>query len=123
RVIESMYVRLHNRAGTHIFDFWGYGEADKLSLGSGLFVGQTGITYNHHFILRRDKNEFLFLDGDYRLDVFASVVGDRVPSKLMEINLSVDSQTAAEMVQIVQLGAFFEWDIDAGAYTVRLERR
>jgi hypothetical protein len=41
----------------------------------------------------------------------------------MEINLTVDSQTAAEMVQIIQLGAFFEWDVDSGTYTVRLERR
>jgi hypothetical protein len=123
RVIENMYVRLHNRTGIHIFDFWGYGEAERLSLGSGLFVGPTGVTYNHHFILRRDKSEFLFWDGEYRLEIFANVVGKSSPSKLMEIHLNVDSQTAAEMVQIVQLGAFFEWDVDARAYSVRLERR
>jgi hypothetical protein len=123
RIIENMFVRLHNRTGSHTFDFWGYGETDKLSLGSGLFVGQTGVTYNHHFILRRDKNEFLFWDGDYRLEVFASLLGDRHPTQLMEINLTVDSQTAAEMVQIIQLCAFFEWDVDSETYTVRLERR
>jgi len=27
------------------------------------------------------------------------------------------------MVQIIQLRAFFEWDVDADAYTMRLERR
>jgi hypothetical protein len=123
RVVEGMHVRLHNRTGSHIFDLWGYGETDKLSLGSGLFVGRNGVTYNHHFILRRDKHEFLFWEGDYRLEIFASLVGDRRPTKLMEINLTVDSQTAAEMVQIAQLGAFFEWDVDLGTYTVRLERR
>jgi hypothetical protein len=113
RVIENMYVRLHNRGGSHIFDFWGYGETEKLSLGSGLFVGQSGVTYNHHFVLHRDGQNFLVAD----------VVGNLRPTRLMEINLFVDGQTAAEMVQIVQLGAFFEWDVDAEEYTVRLARR
>jgi len=68
RVIESMYVRLHNPAGSFLFDFWGYGETNQLSLGSGLFVGPTGITYNHHFVLRRSPTEFLFLNGiTYRI--------------------------------------------------------
>ena len=123
RVVENMYVRLHNSGGSHIFDFWGYGETDKLLLGSGLFVSQSGVTYNHHFVLRRDGQKFLFLDGDYRLEIFAELVGGRHPTKLMDINLRVDSQTAAEMIQIVQLGAFFEWDVDSSKYTVRLERR
>jgi hypothetical protein len=123
QVVENMYVRLHNSGGSHIFDFWGYGETDRLSLGSGLFVSQSGVTYNHHFVLRRDGQSFLFLDGEYRLEIFVKLVGGRHPTKLMEINLLVDAQTAAEMIQIIQLGAFFEWDVDSEKYTVRLERR
>jgi hypothetical protein len=30
----------------------------------------------------------------------------------MEINLTVDGQISAEMVQIRDLGAYFEWDIE-----------
>jgi hypothetical protein len=123
RIIESMFVRLHNRAGCHLFDFWGYGETNELSLGSGLFVGQAGVTYNHHFILRRDRNEFLFWDGDYCLEIFAHIVSAPRPTKLMEIKLEVDAQTAAEMGQITKLGAFFEWDVDLDKYTVLLEKR
>lgn len=123
RVIENMYVRLTNRVGSHVFDLWGYGETDKLSLGSGLFVGQNGVTYNHHFVLRRDDADFLFWDGDYKLEIFANIVGNSHAVKLMEIDLVVDGQIAAEMVQIQQLGAFFEWDAERAIYTVRVERR
>jgi hypothetical protein len=122
RVIENMYVRLRSKVGTYIFDLWGYGEADKLSLGSGLFVGQAGVTYNHHFVLRRN-DDFIFWDGDYHIEVFASVVGNRHPVKLTEIDLLVGGQMAAEMVQIRQLGAFFEWDPEQELYTARVERR
>jgi hypothetical protein len=123
RVIENMYVSLRNKAGVHLFDFWGYGESERLSLGSGLFVGQTGVTYNHHFVLRRDDEDFLFWDGEYQLEVFAHTVGDRRPIRLMEINLSVDGQMSAEMVQIRDLGAYFEWDAEQGKYLGRVERR
>src|SRR5690242_2679435 len=43
RVIENMYLRVHQPGGTYIFDFWGYGESEPLTLGSGLFVGPTGV--------------------------------------------------------------------------------
>lgn len=123
RVIENMYIRLRNRGGSYIFDFWGYAEADKISLGSGLFVGQSGATYNHHFVLRRTDADFIFWDGDYRLEVYANIVGGRYASKLMEIDLNLDSQMAVELVQIIQLGLFFEWDAGREKYTARVERR
>ncbi len=123
RVIENMYVRLTNRTGTHIFDLWGYGETDKLMLGSGLFVSQTGVTFNHHFVLRRDDSSFLFWDGEYQLELFANIVGNQHAVRLTEIDLFVDGQMAAELVQIRQLGAFFEWDAEQRKYTSRVERR
>lgn len=49
-VIENMYiiVRSGERQGT--FNVWGHGD-ERLSRGSGLFVGETGIATNHHFNL------------------------------------------------------------------------
>src|SRR5437879_3251360 len=60
RVIENMYLRVHQPSGMYIFDFWGYaGESEKLTLGSGLFVGPTGVAFNHHFNPRHDSSDFL----------------------------------------------------------------
>lgn len=123
RVVENMFVRLSNRGGSYVFDFWGYGETDKLFLGSGLFVGQSGATFNHHFVLRRSDTDFLVWDGDYKIEIYATLAGEKHPSRLMEVDLNLGSQLAAEMVQIVQLGLFFEWDAAQQQYLARVERR
>jgi hypothetical protein len=42
QVVEAMYVKLCQNGSERTFRFWGYGETNKRSPGSGLFVGQTG---------------------------------------------------------------------------------
>jgi len=39
-------------AGPYKFDFWAYSEKDKISRGSGLFVSQSGVVCDNHFMLR-----------------------------------------------------------------------
>ena len=121
RSTPLVWFTVDNRVGEYLFDFWGYAETDKLSLGSGSFVSQSGVTYNHHFVSRRD--DFIFWDGDYRLEVFAKVVGNRRAIRLDQFNFEVDGQLSAEMVQIAQLGAFFEWNPDQEKYNARADRR
>lgn len=62
-VVENMLLRVHNSYGSHLFDFWGHTEGGKLTLGSGLFVGSTGIAADHHFNPRRDASRFVFAGG------------------------------------------------------------
>ncbi len=85
RSTPLVWFTVDNRVGEYLFDFWGYAETDKLSLGSGMFVRQSGVTYNHHFVSRRD--DFIFWDGDYRLEVFAKVVGNRRAIRLTNLTL------------------------------------
>jgi len=47
QVVESMYAKLCHARSEQTFGFWGYGETNKLTAGSGLFVGQTGVSFNH----------------------------------------------------------------------------
>lgn len=57
------------------FNIWVYGD-EKLVRGSGLFVGETGVAANHHFLTPRDGSGFCFTEGRYRLEVFAHLLGD-----------------------------------------------
>ena len=86
QVIESMYVKLICDGNRQTFSFWGYGETDKLTAGSGLYVGQTGVSLNHHFVLSVHVPIYEFFAGDYSIEVFARIVGKSTPVKLSRIS-------------------------------------
>jgi hypothetical protein len=75
RVIECMYVALSRNESRQNFNVWVYGD-ERLVRGSGLFVGETGVEANNHFLTPRDENAFRFTEGRYTLDVFARLLGD-----------------------------------------------
>ena len=62
RVIESMHVALSRNETHQNFNIWVYGD-EKLVRGSGLFVGETGVAANHHFLAPRDGSCFHFTEG------------------------------------------------------------
>jgi hypothetical protein len=123
RVIENMFLRVHQPFGTFAFDFWGHTEAGKLTLGSGLFVGPTGIACDHHFNPHLGSENFIFCDGQYRIEVFAAIVGEKQPTKLMEVAFTVDGQQAAELIQILDLELYLFWNADTMTYDGHLDRR
>jgi hypothetical protein len=121
RVVEGMFLKVHQPHGTFIFDFWGHTESGKLTLGSGLFVGPTGVACDHHFNPRYGSEDFLFVDGRYRVEVFAVVVRKK-PKLLMEITFAVDGQQAAELIQITELALWLVWNARSCTYEGHLER-
>src|ERR1700722_17943591 len=76
RIVESMHVALLRNETHQNFNIWVYGN-EKLVRGSGLFVGETGVAANHHFLTPRDGSGFRFTEGRYRLEVFAHLLGDK----------------------------------------------
>jgi len=123
RVVEAMFLRVHQPAGTYTFDFWGHTEGGKLTLGSGLFVGQPGVACDHHFNPRRGSDNFLFIAGKYRIEVFAVIAGKAKPIKLKEIQFDLDGQHAIELLQITDLELFLFWNSDTDSYEGCIERR
>ena len=123
RVIENMFLRVHQPFGEFTFNFWGHTEAGKLTLGSGLFVGQTGIACDHHFNPNIVVDDFIFGDGEYRIEIFATTVGSTSPTKLMEVSFTVDGQQAAELIQILDTELYLFWNGDTKTYDGRTERR
>lgn len=116
-----MYLRVHHRDGTYPFDFWGHTEGGKLTLGSGLFVGPTGIACDHHFNPRRGS-DFQYLDGAYRVEIFAVSVGKKQPKKLMEVAFTVDDGNAAQLGPIEDVALFLVWNTDAHGYDQNIQQ-
>lgn len=130
-VIESMYLRVsQNPLGqadgeiAHIFDFWGYAEREKIMLGSGLYVGQAGVAFNHHFNLSRKAGpQFCWWSAPCRIQVFARVVGDAAAQLLQEVTIDINGEHAALLVQVMDVGVRYEWAADSGEYVAYADRR
>ncbi len=86
QIIESMFVKLRRGESVQTFNIWVYGE-DCLARGSGLYVGEDGVTCNHHFLLPADGTTFQFLPGEYKVEVYVSLVGARQPRLLYVTSL------------------------------------
>lgn len=114
RIVQSLYVKLRRGETLQTFNIWVLGE-EKLARGSGLFVGQEGVTCNHHFLLPEDGTSFSFLSGDYRLEVFATIVGVSRPLLLGIAHVQV-SESIAGALKSPRNGVYFDWGSDSSRY-------
>ncbi|HEY0266181.1 MAG TPA: hypothetical protein VGC16_05470 [Rhizomicrobium sp.] len=121
-IVENMHLVVHNEYGDHLFDFWAYGEP-HIAKGSGLFVPRNGVSLHHHFVLNRRSENFIFASGDYRIEIFAKIVGRPKLVKLKELKVALAGDQSPTMVQLMDAGIFFEWDAGSENYVGRLERR
>ena len=120
QVIESMHVTLTRNETRQNFNIWVYGE-DKLVRGSGLFIGQTGIAANHHFLLPKDGASFHFRNGTYTLDVYAKLLNDDGPTHLWSQQLSISSEQSKDLEE-PDTGIYFDWGPDGGEYIAHIDR-
>jgi hypothetical protein len=121
RIIESMHATLHHNEARQNFHVWVYGN-EGLSRGSGVFVGETGVAANHHFVTSRRDQPFVFSAGDYVLEVYAKLLGDTRPLRLLEQRLHV-SEAEAAALRDPQNGLYFDWGPDAGRYIPHVNRK
>jgi hypothetical protein len=122
RVVENMFVRLRRLESSQTFNIWAHGERSLLTRGSGLYVGETGVLCNHHFLLPAGEITFRFLPGDYTLEVYASLVGNTRPLMLFTTNLTLSRQDA-EQHQDSGTGILFDWGPDSQCYHSSLVRQ
>lgn len=121
RVIESMHVTLSRNETQQNFNIWVYGD-EKLVRGSGLFVGETGVAANHHFLTPRDGSGFRFTEGRYRLEVFAHLLGDNEKIQLFSQTLEISAEIGAALAQ-PSAGLYFDWGPDSSRYLPHVEKR
>lgn len=115
QVIEGMFAKLTRAGSEQIFGFWGYGETTRLSVGSGLFVGQTGVAVNHHFVLSVHEAEYRFIAGTYTVEVFARLAGIRAPRRLQKVEIIVTEGHVDALRQ--HEGVLFELNPDGIGYS------
>lgn len=122
RVIECMYVALSRNETRQNFNVWVYGADKRLVRGSGLFMGETGVEANHHFLTPQDGNSFRFAEGRYTLEVFARLLGDSGHIRLFSQTLEISRETAAALTE-PRAGVYFDWGPDSSRYLHHLEQR
>jgi hypothetical protein len=115
-----MFVRLRRAETQQNFNIWVYGDKE-LYRGSGLFVPETGLASNHHFLLPLDSNNFRFALGKYTLDVFVNEVGVQSARLLFITALEI---TADILKGFEKPGnsLYFDWGPDCRAYFAHVER-
>ncbi|MFA6008789.1 MAG: hypothetical protein WC799_02315 [Desulfobacteraceae bacterium] len=115
QVIESLHIALHRNESKQNFNIWVYGEKGDLKRGSGLFIPQEGVTYDHHFLLPEDGANFQFLSGSYSLVVFAKMVGKAALKQLSSVKLNISESQAAKLSE-PNTGIYFDWGPDQKSY-------
>ncbi len=121
RVIENMYVSLSRNETKQNFSIWTFGK-DKLQRGSGLYVGETGVEANHHFLTPPDQKVFKFLEGKYRIDVYARLLGANEDKLLFSHVLEITHEVASRLEQ-PDTGLYFDWGPDSQCYMQYLEKK
>lgn len=121
-VLESLHISLHRNESKQNFNIWVYGEKGNLKRGSGLFIPQEGVTFDHHFLLPADGANFAFLAGTYKLVVFAKFVGEQSSNGLMTIKVSISESQAARLTE-PRTGIYFDWGPDQQSYHPHIDTR
>ena len=122
QVIESLHVSLQRNESKQNFSIWVYGQKGDLTRGSGLFVPQEGVTFNHHFLPPHDGTNFTFVAGTYRLVLFAKLVGYHAPKELIALRLSITDSDALALLK-PNTGIAFDWGPDLQNYHSHIESR
>jgi len=121
QVIESMHVRVERDETKQNFYIWVYGDK-KLSRGSGLFVSEKGIACNHHFLLPKEGIDYRFIAGDYKLKVFAKLIGKNKAIEIFSTNIHIDKEQG-RLLQNSATGIYFDWGPDQNKYYTHIETR
>lgn len=122
QVLESLHISIHRNESKQNFNIWVYGEKGNLKRGSGLFIPQEGVTFDHHFLLPEDGANFSFHAGAYKLAVIAKLVGSSTCRELASINLTINETQAAQLAE-PNTGIYFDWGPDQQSYHPHIDTR
>jgi hypothetical protein len=98
-----------------MFNFWMYGETKDLKIGSGLRVGEDGVSFNHHFLPSKDAPPYGFFAGEYTIELHAAILNRRAPVLLSTVKLSLSEEQATALTDPV-MGVLFTWNPDSRSY-------
>ena len=114
QILESMCVTLRRRESVQTFNIWVYGEAGSLVRGSGLRISEEGFAADHQFVLPMDGTRFVFLPGDYIVEVYARLVNSARSLLISKTGLQLSHEQAAAIAG--GSGVYFDWGPDSKSY-------
>jgi hypothetical protein len=119
-IIEALYVKIGRGESTQTFNFWMYGETNDLKIGSGLRVGEDGVSFNHHFLPPKGESSFAFLAGEYTIESFARILNRRAPVRLSTVIVSLSAELATALLDR-EIGVLFTWSPDSLGYHANIQ--
>jgi hypothetical protein len=118
-IVEGMFARVGRGRVTQDLDIWVHGKKRSLVRGSGVHVGQEGVTVDHHFLLPEGEEVFQWQPGEYTVEIFGTVVGRRRLHRFLQLKVVLD-EAIQEPIDCV----FFDWQPALSCYKGRvLDRR
>lgn len=121
QILESMYVTLRRRESVQTFNIWVYGDKTPLLRGSGLRVSEDGFATNHHFVLPKDGTRFVFLPGEYVVEVWGNLVNFPRSLLLSKTHLQLSPEQSAAIAD--GCGVYFDWGPDSKSYHGHIDSR
>ena len=121
QLLESMHITLHRSESKQNFNIWVYGDKGNLKRGSGLFVPQDGVTFDHHFLLPKDGASYKFLSGNYRVNIYAKIVGKK-SYELMSLKLHITEEQGKQLTE-PYTGIYFDWGPDQQEYYSHIDTK
>ncbi|HWU00867.1 MAG TPA: hypothetical protein VN229_24725, partial [Terriglobales bacterium] len=80
------------------------------------------VASDHHFNPHMGVQQFEFWQGEYKIDVFAKIVGMEERRKLASLSVVLSGDAAAEINQFEEAAIYFWWDGEALKYDPQIER-
>jgi hypothetical protein len=114
-IVEALYLRVKRGNRNDNFNFWMYGEAKDLKIGSGLRVGEDGVSFNHHFLPSKEAPSYAFLAGEFTIELHAAILNRRAPVLLSKVTLTLSDEQAAALLDPSK-GVLFTWNPDSRGY-------
>jgi hypothetical protein len=114
QILESVYVTLKNPNASRTFSIWVFGDGG-LSRGSAMFVGESGVASNHHFLEPSSSSREPWEPGTYELRVMANTVQSGSGLCLFECTLTLSSEDIAALHRR-SYGVYFDWDPELCEY-------
>jgi hypothetical protein len=114
-IVEALYLKVGRGELTQTFNFWMYGETKELKIGSGLRVGEDGVSFNHHFLPPQGDSTFAFHAGEYTIESYARILNRRAPVRLSAVKLSLSAELAHTLHDRAK-GVLFTWSPDSKLY-------
>jgi hypothetical protein len=116
-IIENMFARVQRGEARQNFNIWAHGDND-LRRGAGLFVPETGVVTNHHFVVPPETS-YDFVAGKYHLEIYATEVGGHRPRLLFSVTLEIEG-AISDQLRNPDNGLYFDWGPDSQQYMAHI---